>query len=89
MVALVLGRPAQQVNRGNAVALLSHGLKTSRMGARIGCGMLKQGKGPGRQQSLLGKILQQPLDRLGAKRIRRIEQDQIKRTTRHAPAHRR
>ena len=56
MVVLALGHPAQQVNRGNAVALLSHGLKTSRMSARIGCGMLKQGKGPGRQQSLLDKI---------------------------------
>lgn len=56
IVVLVLDHPAQQVNRGNAIALLPHSLKTSWMSARIGCGMLKQSKSPRRQQTLLGKI---------------------------------
>ena len=86
MVALVRGHPAQQVNRGNAVAFLSHGLKTSRMSARVACGMLKQGKGPWYQQALLGKIAQQLLDRLGTKGIGWIEQDQIKGAARNTAA---
>ena len=56
------------------------------MRARIGGGMLKQGISTRCKQTLLGQILQQFLDRLGAKSIRRVEQDQIKGAARHTTA---
>ena len=56
------------------------------MRARVGGGMLKQGVRARGQQTLLGKVLQQFLNRLGTKGIRRIEQDQVEGAARNTTA---
>ena len=56
------------------------------MRTRVGGSVLKERISTWCQQVLLGQVLQQLLDRLGAKSIGRVEQDQVKGTARHAAA---
>ena len=48
--------------------------------------MLKQSIGTRGEQTLLGQVLQQLVDRLGTKSIGRVEQDQIKGAARYTTA---